>query len=79
MGADAITESKRSKKPPCPFKMFDESFTPASLFKSDSTRSPIGPTIPTMSPRITASSGVRKLRKRYLKRKKLPMAPASPK
>src|SRR5690625_6142199 len=33
--------SKRSRIPPCPGIRFPESFTPASLLRSDSTRSPI--------------------------------------
>src|SRR5690625_6919539 len=33
--------SKRSRIPPCPGIRFPESFTPASLLRSDSTRLPI--------------------------------------
>jgi len=41
-----INESKRSKNPPCPGKMFDASFRPTSRFIPDSKRSPIVPIAP---------------------------------
>ena len=38
-------ESKRSSTPPCPGKIYPESFTPSSLLNMDSIKSPKVPVI----------------------------------
>ena len=60
-GAVYNSESNLSKIPPCPGITEDESFTPASLLKRDSIKSPICPNSPIIIPIAIAVPNDKKL------------------
>ena len=54
-GAANVSESKRSKMPPCPLKKLLVSLIPASRFSRDSAKSPNCPNPPAIIPRTITS------------------------
>ena len=54
-GAANVSESKRSKMPPCPLNKLLVSLIPASRFSRDSAKSPNCPNPPAIMPMTTTS------------------------
>ena len=54
-GAANVSESKRSKMPPCPLKKLLVSLSPASRFNRDSAKSPNCPNPPAIIPMTITS------------------------